>query len=65
MVPMAENEPKSIFDIEPDEALEALLDAEAEADYAAGRVVPHAKVAEWLKSWGTADELPCPTSKDT
>jgi predicted transcriptional regulator len=53
-------EPKSTFDIEPDEALESLLDAEAEAAYAAGRVVPHDKVAAWLKSWGTEDELPRP-----
>jgi len=52
---------KSIFDVDPDEALEARLDAEAEAAYAAGRVVPHAKVVEWLKSWGKADELPRPT----
>jgi predicted transcriptional regulator len=56
------SEPKSIFDVSPDEALEALLDAAAEADYAAGRVVPHDKVVEWLKSWGTPDELPRPTT---
>jgi predicted transcriptional regulator len=54
---------KSIFDIEPDEAEEPLLDAEAEADFAAGQTVPHAKVVEWLESWGTPDELPRPTSK--
>ncbi len=54
-------EPQSIFDVEQDEALEARLDAEAEAAYAAGKVVPHAKVVEWLKSWGTPDELPRPT----
>jgi predicted transcriptional regulator len=58
---MSDTETTSVFDIEPDEAWEAHLDAEAEADVAAGRVVPHAKVAEWLKSWGTPDELPCPT----
>jgi predicted transcriptional regulator len=40
---------------------EALLDAEAEAAYAAGRVVPHDKVVEWLESLGTPDELPPPT----
>jgi len=56
------SEPKSIFDFSPDEALEALLDAAPEADYAAGRVVPHDKVVEWLKSWGTSDELPRPTT---
>jgi predicted transcriptional regulator len=54
---------KTIFDIEPDAALEARLDAEAEADYAAGRVVPHGQVVEWLKSWGKPDELPRPEPK--
>lgn len=48
----------SIF--EPDEAEDARLDAEAIAAYRAGRVIPHAKVAEWLDSWETANELPCP-----
>jgi predicted transcriptional regulator len=57
---MADTEPRSVFDIEPDEAEEARLDAEAMAAYRAGRVVPHAKVVEWLKSWGTPNELPCP-----
>ena len=57
---MADSETKSIFDIEPDEAEEARLDAEAMADYRAGRVVPHARVVEWLNSWGTANVLPCP-----
>lgn len=51
---------RSIFDIEEDAELEASLDAEAEASYEAGRVVPHAKVVAWLKSWGSAEELPCP-----
>ena len=60
---MAEPDVKSIFDIPRDEAEEARLDAEAEADFAAGRVVPHAEVIKWLKSWGTPDELPCPTPK--
>jgi hypothetical protein len=40
------SEPKSIFDVSPDEALEARLDAEAEAAHAAGLVVPHDKVVE-------------------
>jgi predicted transcriptional regulator len=55
---MADAEPKSAFDAELDEADEALLDAEAMADYRAGRVVAHAKVVEWLNSWGTEDVLP-------
>jgi predicted transcriptional regulator len=57
---MADTETKSIFDIEPDEAEEARLDAVAEAEIEAGQFVPHDKVVEWLKSWGTPEELPCP-----
>jgi predicted transcriptional regulator len=60
---MAKTEIKSIFDIPPDEAAEAAADAAAEADIAAGRFVPHAEVVKWLKSWGTPNELPCPTPK--
>ncbi len=45
---MADTETKSVFDIEPDEATEARLDSEAEADYAAGRVVSHQRVLAWL-----------------
>jgi predicted transcriptional regulator len=57
---MPDTEAKSIFDLVPDEAEEARIDAEAMADYETGRVVPHAKVVEWLASWGTEDALPCP-----
>jgi len=53
---MAEPESRSIF--EPAAAEDARLDAEAMAAYRAGRYVPHAKVAEWLDSWGTNKELP-------
>ena len=60
---MAHPRARSIFDIAPDEATESRLDVEAEADYEAGRVVSHADVVKWLKSWGTPDELPCPTPK--
>lgn len=55
---MAEAETVSVF--EPDEAEQARLDAEALADYRAGRTVPHEEVARWLDSWGTDNELPCP-----
>ncbi len=55
---MSDIEMKPIFDIEPDDALEARLDAQAEADAAAGRVVPHAKVVAWPRSWRPANELP-------
>ena len=34
--------------------------ARARVDIAAGRVAEHAKVAEWLKTWGTNDERPIP-----
>jgi predicted transcriptional regulator len=54
--------PKTIFD-EIDEDAEARAIAEAEADVAAGRVVPHDEVVKWLRSWGTPDELPCPVPK--
>jgi predicted transcriptional regulator len=53
---------KNIF-TEIDEAAEARAIAEAEADVAAGRVVPHEDVVKWVRSWGTPDELPCPVPK--
>ena len=52
-------EPKSLFE-DIDDEIEAKAIAEAEADVAAGRVVPHEAVVKWLKSWGTAHELPAP-----
>jgi predicted transcriptional regulator len=36
--------------------------AEARADVAAGRVIPHADMTKWLESWGTPDELPPPST---
>jgi hypothetical protein len=57
---MAENETDSIFDIEPDEALEALRDAEAMAAYRSGQVVPHAKVVVWLTKLANGDRVPPP-----
>lgn len=52
-------EPASIID-EIDETVERRAIAEARADIAAGRLVPHEEVARWLRSWDTAEELPCP-----
>ena len=52
---------RSIFDDPDPEADERRL-AEAEADIAAGRVVPHEKVRQWLLSIGTPEELPAPYS---
>jgi predicted transcriptional regulator len=57
---MADQEQKSIFDMEPDEAHEARLDAKAEADCAAGRVVPHERVREWLLKLANGERTPRP-----
>ena len=38
----------------------ARLDAEAVAAFEASRFVTHDRVVEWLNSWGTPNELPCP-----
>jgi predicted transcriptional regulator len=58
--PVAEPELKSVFDLKPDAAHEARLDAEAEADYAAGRVVPHERVVEWLTKLANGERAPPP-----
>ncbi|MBQ1561117.1 MULTISPECIES: antitoxin [Caulobacter] len=57
---MAKPEP-DIFDEFEDEADRQAM-AEADADIAAGRVVPHERVVEWLKSLGTPNQLPTPYS---
>ncbi|MFZ3234543.1 MAG: CopG family transcriptional regulator [Stellaceae bacterium] len=53
---------QTVFD-KIDEDAEKRAIAEAEADVAAGRVMPHEEVVQWLRSWGTPDELPCPVPK--
>lgn len=53
------SEASSIFD-EFDEEAEALADAEADADIAAGRVISNEAVMRWIKSWGADNELPPP-----
>jgi predicted transcriptional regulator len=58
---MAKTNTKTIFDA--DTAAETRAIEEAEADVAAGRLVPHEEVVKWLRSWGTPDELPCPIPK--
>jgi predicted transcriptional regulator len=50
---MPDTETKSVPDTLSD-------DAAADAEVAAGRFIPHDKVVEWLESWGTPNELPCP-----
>jgi predicted transcriptional regulator len=57
---MAERKQQSIFDMPPDAETEARLDAEAEADYAAGRVVPHERVREWLMKLARGERVPPP-----
>jgi hypothetical protein len=57
---MAETDANSIFDNEPDAATEARLDADAESDYRAGRVVPHACVREWLTQLANGARVPPP-----
>ena len=59
---MADTEIKSIFDMEPDAAHEARLDAEAEADYAAGRVISHERMMEWLAKLAKGEKLRHPQS---
>lgn len=57
---MAEPEPKSIFDIPLDEAEEARLDAEADAEIDAGKGVPHERVREWLLQLAKGKRVPPP-----
>lgn len=57
---MAEPKSESIFDLPPDAAAEARLDAEAEADVAAGRVVPHERVRDWLAKLAKGERVPPP-----
>ncbi len=64
------SDPRNELDEEPaafvfEEAVE--LDAreqKAMADIDAGRFITHEAVMLWLKSWGTADELPPPKCGD-
>ena len=57
---LAMNAEREIFDRpDADEAVARAV-AEADADAAAGRTVPHPEVAEWLKTWGTDAERPIP-----
>jgi predicted transcriptional regulator len=59
---MADGDAKSIFDIEPDVAFEARLDAEAEAEIDAGQGVPHQRVREWLTRLAAGERLSPPTA---
>ena len=57
---MAGIEPRSVFDIPPDEAEEARLDAQAEAEIDAGLGVPHEKVRLWLMKLAKGERVPPP-----
>lgn len=62
--PGLSEDPAAEFDLfeEVDEAAEAAADAEAEADIAAGRLIPHEDVALWLDTWGRPEFKPAPKS---
>lgn len=49
--PPGVEETPAAFDADYDER-----SAAADADAAAGRVVPHEQVAKWLRTWGAPDE---------
>lgn len=57
---MPDTDVQSIFDMEPDAAHEARLDAEAEADYAAGRVISHERMCAWLTKLAKGEKVPAP-----
>jgi hypothetical protein len=57
---MPDTDVKSTSDAEVDEAVEARLDAEAEADYAAGRVISHERMCEWLTKLAKGERAPPP-----
>lgn len=43
-------------------AADLKLIAEAEADYAAGRCIPHEEVMAWVETWGSGKRVPPPKS---
>ena len=57
---MARPSARSIFDTEADADTESRLDAEAKADYMAGRFVPHERVREWLMKLAKGERVPPP-----
>jgi predicted transcriptional regulator len=59
---MADARMESVFDIPLDEAEEARLDAQAEAEIDAGQGVPHEKVREWLLKLAKGERTPPPTT---
>jgi predicted transcriptional regulator len=59
---MSDADKRSIFDMEPDEAQQARLEAEAEAEIEAGKGVPHERVSEWLVKLARGERVPPPAS---
>lgn len=57
---MAETRTRSILDLPLDEADEARLDAEADAEIAAGKGVPHERVRKWLLKLAKGQKVPPP-----
>jgi hypothetical protein len=53
---MADTKIESVFDIPPDEAIEAAADAEIDA----GNGVPHEVVREWLLKLAKGEKAPPP-----
>jgi hypothetical protein len=49
----------------PDAAAEGLAMERGEADLAAGRTIPDADVAKWLRSWGKPHEVLPPAARNT
>ena len=62
--PGFEETPAADFDVlvGVEEEDDARLIAEAEADFAAGRCIPHEEVAAWLDTWGKGERVPPPKS---
>jgi predicted transcriptional regulator len=59
---MANAQTKSVFNLPPDAAEEARLDARADAEIDAGQGVPHERVREWLAKLAKGERTPVPTA---
>lgn len=59
---VAEEGPDLFILFEESEEDLAAADAEAMADFEAGRCVPHEEVAAWLDTWGKGERIPPPKS---
>ncbi len=59
---MAETKADPLFDLPLNEAEEARLDAEADAEIEAGKGVPHERVREWLMRLMKGERVPPPTA---